>query len=394
MTEKPPRPLWNLSKGSALLLCALVAGLELWAQSATDPDFWFLDPFRSLVLYVVALWLVSGFLPWKVVRVNVRLVLGLFVVGGVLVVEIQSRDRDVDIAHSRIELSPDPLLRYQYRPGTVVRDADTSGRTPPVNSVGLWDDEHAVPKPADVYRVVVLGDSVPNDASIGFVDRFPQQIERGLNAQLAGAAGGRRVEVVNVSCEGYNTLQEVRLLERVGLRYEPDLVVVAYVLNDPFLQNGGYRRLGNSFFIFRVLPMFHKKVHGSQCRFLTPLYDRYAFNLAVREPLERLGLLAQLHHFKVAVAVLPVMEPFDDPDCLAMYDQVAKVAADQGFPAIRLIDEFKGKDPVPFLRPQDPWDIFHPTVEGHTLYAKGIVKGLGAAFEELRPPAPPTSATP
>ena len=62
----------------------------------------------------------------------------------------------------------------------------------------------------------MLTGSIANDGSIPFEDRFFRRLE----TQLADAVpDGRKVEVINVSCEGYNTAQQVRLLEKVGLRY-------------------------------------------------------------------------------------------------------------------------------------------------------------------------------
>jgi len=176
---------------------------------------------------------------------------------------------------------------------------------------------------------------------------------------------------MNVSCEGYNTIQEVRLLEKVGLRYQPDVVVVAYVLNDPFLQNGGYRRLGNSFFAFRLA---NALAGDSACAGFSEMHSGYTFELVVRASFERLRMIQQANGFRVLVAPLPVVQPFGDPRCLSAYDKVVGVAREQGFSAGRVVDAFAGEDHHRFAKPSDPHDITHPNAEGHDRIARRLAE--------------------
>jgi len=235
----PPRP-WSFGPRTAALLLALLLALDAWALSATDPDFYLPDAFRPLAGALTVLFVASGFVRWARLRAGLR-VLASVVIVALLLLEAQSRYGAVDEGR-RIMATPDVLLRYQYRPGAQVVADRAADRSMPINHLGLWDREYAIPKPADVYRVVVLTGSIANDGSVPFDDRFHEVLER----DLQGAAGGRRVEVINVSCEGYNTVQQVRLLERVGLQYQPDFVVLAYMLTSATLQNGAYRRIGNT----------------------------------------------------------------------------------------------------------------------------------------------------
>ena len=366
-----------LGKRATLGLLLVLAALDGWALSSTDGDFYLPDVFRPMALSCIALFLLSGFLRWNFPRRALR-TLTLVVVGAVLVLEVQSRvaDRAVD----RIEQTSDVLLRYRYRPGVRVSGpGDPEGVQ--VNHLGLLDLERAIPKPAGVYRVVVLTGSIANDPSVPFESRFFRQLE----GQLQRALPGRTVEVVNVSCEGYNTLQQVRALEQVGLQYEPDLVVVGYMLTAASFQNGGYRRIGNSFFAFRFLPMLAMAQSGSACSLFAPFYERYTFDLVVRNALERLELLRQLHHFEVLVAVLPVLERFDDPVCARLYDQVIDTAKQIGFPTVRVADAFVGAPWEDFMKPGQRWDLCHPNAAGHLRIATAVSTGL---LPLLAPAAP------
>jgi lysophospholipase L1-like esterase len=72
----------------------------------------------------------------------------------------------------------------------------------------------------------VLGDSITFGNNLAIEETFPFQLQQQL------ATPGRNLEVLNFGVHGYDTLQEVSSLEIRGLGCHPDLVVVAYCLND------------------------------------------------------------------------------------------------------------------------------------------------------------------
>lgn len=136
----------------------------------------------------------------------------------------------LDVAGYR--LSDDPAIGYEPVPGY----RGGSGPRPfpgPRNSLGYRDREHEVAKPAGVFRVVVLGDSIAAGLTVErFEDTFPAILEWLLRAE------GLPVEVINLAVNGYNTMQEVATLRARGLQFDPDLVLLAYCLNDIEHQDG------------------------------------------------------------------------------------------------------------------------------------------------------------
>jgi len=112
------------------------------------------------------------------------------------------------------------LLTPSAPPGT------TWGRAVHRNSDGLRDREFTKPKPAGVYRMLILGDSFAWGIGLDVEEALPKRLER----DLAGLP--HPVEVVNGAIPGFNTTQELRLLRNKGLSYEPDFLLLLYNMND------------------------------------------------------------------------------------------------------------------------------------------------------------------
>lgn len=356
----PPIP-----RSDAALPLVLVALLSAWAISAADPDFALPDPFHPLALAVAIGYLVTHALRRSWVRTWLRIALALPIVA-ILVLEARGRFHTRRVFH--VTRADDALLRYHYAPGARTNDPDPSAPAT-MNHLGLFDREYATPKPPGVYRVAVLSGSVANDVAVPFSSRFHQLVEDHL---AASPPDERKVEVVNVSCEGYDTMQEVRLLETVGMTYEPDLVVVAHMLTGATFQDGSGRRFGNAFFAGALVPVASRVAHGSICPMVSPFYDGWSFQLVTRAGFERLALDAKVLGFDAAVVALPAMERFDDPTCARMYEQVVRTSEAAGLPAVSALAEFGGEDFVRFTKPNASWDFCHPNAEGHARYAAVI----------------------
>ena len=98
------------------------------------------------------------------------------------------------------------------------------------NTQGLRGPEVAVPKPGGTFRALVLGDSVVEGAQVAEDATMAGR----LQTELAALAGGRRVETVNAGVAGFGTGQQLLFLEREGLAYQPDLIVLVFTIaNDP-----------------------------------------------------------------------------------------------------------------------------------------------------------------
>ncbi|HUG92602.1 MAG TPA: SGNH/GDSL hydrolase family protein [Planctomycetaceae bacterium] len=96
------------------------------------------------------------------------------------------------------------------------------------NAAGWRDREHDLAKAPDTYRILGLGDSYLYGQGVRQADVCLARLE----TLLQDAVPDRRIECINTGMSGFNTADERDLLVHRGLAYEPDLVIVHFVLND------------------------------------------------------------------------------------------------------------------------------------------------------------------
>jgi len=135
-----------------------------------------------------------------------------------------------------------PWLVRQFRPNSTFSfqyDGNPRGYfdengliTYHVNNYGFRDDDYSPEKVPGVKRIIVLGDSFAFGEGVKREEIFCQRLERLLND------AGESVEVLNFSVGGWSTRDEIAYLKHIGLSFSPDLVLVAYVLNDADYTDG------------------------------------------------------------------------------------------------------------------------------------------------------------
>ncbi|MBK7950077.1 MAG: SGNH/GDSL hydrolase family protein [Deltaproteobacteria bacterium] len=104
-----------------------------------------------------------------------------------------------------------------------------------LNAEGARDVDHAVAKPEGVHRVVVLGDSYAAAYEVEREQAFWAVAERALAA--CPALDGRRVEMINLSKRGFGTAEELLVWRKLGAKYAPDQVVLAFYTGNDFRNN-------------------------------------------------------------------------------------------------------------------------------------------------------------
>ncbi len=96
-----------------------------------------------------------------------------------------------------------------------------------MNRAGYRDVEHAKAKPKGVHRAVFVGDSFTYGVGVLLDDTYPERTARTLSR-----ARGETWEPIVLAQPGLDSQEEEAVIEHEAFGYEPDLVVLGYVLND------------------------------------------------------------------------------------------------------------------------------------------------------------------
>jgi lysophospholipase L1-like esterase len=250
-----------------------------------------------------------------------------------------------------IVASPDPVLIHEYRPSHRVEHHGVEYRT---NASGFRDREFA-PKAPGAFRILAVGDSVTFGFREAAQEAFPQQLER----RLADRPGSS-IEVFNLGVAGYNALQEVRLLETRGLALQPDLLLLAYVMND----NKEDGADGGLTLHFRRSPSRLYDWLGVRLRRLARRIGRDV----TTEAFDELARLVRERELPVVVMVVPELRFRDGawsrPE---RHRAVRELARTRGFHVLDLLDAFVAAGFESLMR-----DNVHPNPRGYALIAREL----------------------
>lgn len=303
-----------------------------------------------------------------------------------------------------------PELKYELTPGASVKAWGTDVK---INSQGFRGPEPSSDPATE--RVIVLGDSITFGNSLAMEDTFPFQLQQSLASQR------RNVEVLNFGVGGYDTLQEVALLETRGLKYQPNLVVVAYCLNDVSIasvsldhlkrtqqiQSSHYNFLYESRLVQLISESVEKiRTKNWEKRMNDPEVFRREFanqidpigddesellDLMNRSPrwpgstwygnrdrvgrlrfgFRRLARLSHENHFQVVIMIIPLLQSKAGAySHLAAHRIVEMEARRAGFDTIDLTDQFlrAGMENLTLSL----GDIIHPNKIGHAIMADSL----------------------
>jgi len=99
-----------------------------------------------------------------------------------------------------------------------------------LNNEGARDYNFNIEKDNRAYRIVAVGDSFVYGAGVKNVnDTFLKVLERIFNNE---SKNGKKFEFYNFAVPGAYTASEIDILNEKGLKYEPDLILIGYNLND------------------------------------------------------------------------------------------------------------------------------------------------------------------
>ena len=193
------------------------------------------------------------------------------------------------------------------------------------NKHGYRDYEYSLQKPEGVFRVLILGDS--QTFGSGIKDLKDTWVKK-LEARLRKESGDSKIEVLNISGQGWNSDTILYELFMNGFNFNPDLVILAYYHNDipiptnvncdssdqkiiPTIKNFKSSRLV-SFINFRsnrLLEKIGEKPSYSDC--LNQFYDSIGWEMN-KFYLDIMGLSLSIKKIHFMITVIPLIHQLDD----------------------------------------------------------------------------------
>jgi lysophospholipase L1-like esterase len=104
-----------------------------------------------------------------------------------------------------------------------------------LNNEGFRERDFTSSKTEGTLRIVCLGDSWTFGANVNQAEAYPQRLEAMLKEEFPRT----RIEVFNLGMLGYSSYQGLELLRRRALALDPDIVILAFAMNDGTI--AGYR---------------------------------------------------------------------------------------------------------------------------------------------------------
>jgi GDSL-like Lipase/Acylhydrolase family len=349
------------------------------------------------------------------------------------------------------ELALRTLDRPKHPPRHVLCDCpylyEQDRTRPEVSAQALRDRVFTIPKPAGVFRVLVLGDSVSYGVNVPLADAFPKVLER----RLAGRQ--QRVEVVNAGVLGYTPYNELQYYLARGRLFQPDVVLVAFCMNDVVdpelhwsgtprevpevppeaIPNPEYHRthvqrlLGpslpligrRSYLLRRVAELSdpRRRREWDDRKFAVvggrrwPVYVTEEDDLGIQvlcdyETLEwrwlrgiyaRLRTAVEQDHGRLALLVLPLAYELEDGYPFRPQEAFARYCLETHLPCLDLLEPLRQhRSEGVFFPPTGGGrpDVWHPTPRGHAIIARELDEFLTAAGLVPAPPPQPPSTPP
>ena len=122
---------------------------------------------------------------------------------------------------------------YQYDPDLGFRVRAYVRET---NRFGFNDRDYPLQKASDTFRILVVSDSF-NWAG-GLEGNYTALLEKKFEEYY----GGHRVDIINGGYPGTHTAEQLAMLKKYGLQYDPDLVFLGFFAGNDFIDADPHRK--------------------------------------------------------------------------------------------------------------------------------------------------------
>ena len=259
------------------------------------------------------------------------------------------------------------FLEQELRPSISILVHDMPFHT---NSWGMRGDDYAQQKPANTYRIALLGPSYVLGLGVSNDQTFQNLLEKRLNSSGSPA----KYQVMNFAVDGYTILQDLVTLERKTLQFQPDAVflfanprdgdlTIQHLADD--MRNGVKLPFPNLEDLAARAGVKQGMTREEAERRLSPFrgeitdwaYRRFAFDARQR------GVIPAWVYLTMPG---PNSQEKDTVDSLHL-------AQGAGFVTLDMSDVYKGQDPATLM--VAAFDE-HPNAQGHALIANRLYEML------------------
>ncbi|OGF67512.1 MAG: hypothetical protein A2Y62_06150 [Candidatus Fischerbacteria bacterium RBG_13_37_8] len=253
------------------------------------------------------------------------------------------------------------------------------------NGKGYRDFDYTLVKPANVFRIIIIGDSVALGQGMPFNKIYGKMLEQMLNSRLKSS---KTFEVIILARSGYSMQQELFILQHETLSFSPDLIIWSYMLNDPAhpvfhdvsYQLADYYYNPKSYllnFIEYQLFLLNEKKQARHCpdEFHAKLHCIYWDKL--QKNFHLLGSFSKTNAIPIVFMIHPVFEKdaFKRYSLAGLHEKIANSVRVEGLHDLDLLPLYRPYDGVKlFLKEGNRTDPWHPNAKGHMLIATGLFR--------------------
>ena len=312
--------------------------------------------------------------------------MSLLVVFGLLesyvrITQTSGKNFDIEMwryARDLKRISNIPGMGHEHVPN---RSGTYMGVPVTINSVGWRDTEHPLTKPQGTVRIMMLGDSI----TFGWGAPPEGVTSNVLESMLNQHSSGQQYEVLNTGIGNTNTAMQTAYFTHEGFRYEPDIVVLNYFINDaeptPFRKQSFFlEHFYSAVFLAGRLDTLLRTYSGRED------WRTYYHNLYRKEQPAWQRTQEAIHHLinfcqdqgiKLMIVHYPELHQLSPYPFQKVSHLIAELAKTQGVPFLDLLPAVKEEDPMSlWVTPTDA----HPNEKAGKLFASELKRALHKNF--------------
>ncbi|MBN1621987.1 MAG: SGNH/GDSL hydrolase family protein [Endomicrobiales bacterium] len=280
-----------------------------------------------------------------------------------------------EYAIKRFKMSENPLLGWEHDPECKVVH---------YNSFGNVDKEYLLEKFGNIYRILVLGDSL-TEAGI-YVDALEDILNKSKLDKI--------IEVWNCGVGCYDMKNYYYYLLEKAMKYDPDMVIIGLCLNDfvespiVFSENKKeFIALSGKFCRLRFPINRTLLLNSYAYRFIIIAIDEFIYkndkseDVCSNEDISEWAFDMFVNKIKQEdISFLAILIPYFKNDYSKheqlQYNRILKALEKNNIEYLDLHNAFTNRDDTVWRTKEYPEDFVHPSAEGHRVIAKSIHKYL------------------